>query len=645
MDYLKIYQSLGVSIEAPKGGSIQAVGTCPFCGRHKFSINIRDGRGHCWACPVLLKIQNKEGFNLVSFIRLLWEQAFNDGKGLSIISSEKNIPITELIRWGFRYSKTGKIILPGYDIAGRIIQLYVWQTIKGKNRMIGTESLPAALMYLPKESKVNPLYICEGIWDAIVLRSHLDKGTTLAIPGASIFKDEWLPFFSNREVFICLDNDLAGRQGSQKLLSKLYPVCRNVRVLVWPGKFPEGYDIRDYLSDNTFDHTKFIKLFSKQIPSLIRRTSSFQSVINQWKEAISWSETLSDVLAILLAVCVSTFIKGDQIWLRLIGAPSSGKTTFCEALGLLKEYVTIISTMTGFYSGWLGNDSSLVQKLTNKILITKDADTLLQSPNLRQILSEARDIYDGYGRAVYRNTVDREYSSIRITWILAGTSLIATLGDRELGERFLNVTTYRMLPEVIEAQLAYKKIEQVIDQVNRQDQERPESLQKAMMLTAGYLKDLIEASERPEYKLKTEDQIHIYHLAALIARLRARPSKVQNEFIEREIATRLCSQLTKLLYCLMIVFKVKEPDESCWRCLKKVAIDTSDGTSLQLIEFLYNKDEATYSEIVQEVISCKRSLLDYLTSIGVLKREKKKAFVWKLNEDFRELYEMTVKES
>lgn len=636
-DYVRIYQSLGVSLNPPKPGSVQITGICPFCGRPKFSIHARTGQGHCWACPVLMEVQGKEGFNLTSFIRLLWETAYPDGRGLNVVSEEKNIPISELVRWGFRYSRTGKIILPGYDIAGRIVQLYQWQPIKGKNRMIGTESLPAALVYLPQELKASTVYVCEGIWDAIVLRSHLNQGTTIAVPGATIFKDEWVQMFRDRNVYLCYDNDQAGQAGMQRALDKLYPVARNVYVIDWPDGLPDGYDIRDYLTDHSYDYKKLKRLFVRGDPGVIRHDIPFQTLIDYWHRAMAWSDTLTDVLAVLLAVCVNTFVKGDQIWLRLIGAPSSGKTTLCEALGLLKEYVTVVSTMTGFYSGWLGEDSSLIRKVNNRILITKDGDTLLQSPKLRQILSEARDIYDGFGRAIYRNTVDREYESIRLTWILAGTSLITNLGDRELGERFLNVTTYRLLPERLEAPLAYKRIEQTVQQINIDNSDRPHALQQAMLATAGYLKTLIESTQRPPFNLGPEEQVRLYHLAAFTARLRSRPSK-QEEFVEREIAARLCSQLTKLLYCLMIVFRVDRPTEDCWRCLKKVAIDTSDGVSFQIVQHLHCHGEQTLSDILQHVPICRRTFLDYLTSIGVLERNRK-PIRWRLNDDFRELYE------
>jgi len=643
-EYLKAYESLGVLLKR-QGKTIQATGECPFCGREKFSINIKTGQGHCWACPRLLKLCNKEGFNLLSFIRLLWRDSYSDGRGLSIISKAKNLPIEELIRWGFRFSKTGKIIVPGYDCTGRIIQLFRWEVITGKGRMIATPNLPLGFTYIPSERNKNPIYLCEGLWDAIVSRMNIDKGQVVSIPGANVFKEEWAPFFKGKDVKICYDNDIAGKSGTEKLIEKLSSYANSIYYILWPKGIPDKYDIRDYFTDNPKGFHKLQKMFVPANPKISLSNQSFEELISFWEKAMSWNDTLTKVLAILLATCINTFVKGEQIWLRLIGAPASGKTTFCEALGLLKEYVTIVSTMTGFYSGWIGEDQSLIGKLKGKILITKDADTLIQSPNLKQILGEARDIYDGYGRAIYRNAVDREYSEVRITWILAGTSLIATFGDRELGERFINVTTYRVLPDNVEAQLAYKKIAQTLKHISQEGTEKPRDLQRAMIATASYLKMLIKKLEMDNdisFNLSEEEQIRIYHLASFTARLRARPSKLQTEFIEREICTRLCSQFTKLLYCLTRVFQITHPDEKCWNCLLKVAIDTSDGISYQLVSLLYKQREMTTSQITSEIPGCKRILLDYLCSIGILNKKRKKQLFWSLTDDFRELYELVL---
>jgi hypothetical protein len=70
--------------------------------------------------------------------------------------------------------------------------------------------------------------------------------------------------------------------------------------------------------------------------------------------------------------------------------------------------------------------------------VCKDGDTLLQSPNLSQILSEARDIYDTVSRTSYRNKASKDYSGIRMTWILAGTRSLRAIDASELGERFLD---------------------------------------------------------------------------------------------------------------------------------------------------------------------------------------------------------------
>src|SRR5690606_35550052 len=114
-----------------------------------------------------------------------------------------------------------------------------------------------------------------------------------------------------------------------------------------------------------------------------------------------------------------------------------------EAISVNQDYVVAKSTIRGFHSGFKtdGNgeeDNSLIDQIRDKTLVTKDGDTLLQSPNLGQILSEARDLYDSTSRTHYRNKMSRDYAGVRMTWLLCGTSSLREIDQSELGERFLD---------------------------------------------------------------------------------------------------------------------------------------------------------------------------------------------------------------
>ena len=110
-------------------------------------------------------------------------------------------------------------------------------------------------------------------------------------------------------------------------------------------------------------------------------------VIEDFKKVLVMSDDMQRALIIMTAVVLSTTIDGDQIWIRLIGPPSSGKSTLAESFAMAREYVFSLSQMTGFHSGFdrpgkkgEENDSSLIPLIMEKTMIIKDADTLLHKP-------------------------------------------------------------------------------------------------------------------------------------------------------------------------------------------------------------------------------------------------------------------------
>src|SRR5690606_14950694 len=104
-----------------------------------------------------------------------------------------------------------------------------------------------------------------------------------------------------------------------------------------------------------------------------------------------------------------------------------------------------------------GEDYSLISKLGGKTLVVKDGDTLLQSPNLGQILSEARDLYDTVSRSSYRTKQGgRDYQGVRMTFILCGTSSLRKIDSSELGERFLDCVIMEGIDNDLEDEILWR---------------------------------------------------------------------------------------------------------------------------------------------------------------------------------------------
>lgn len=95
----------------------------------------------------------------------------------------------------------------------------------------------------------NYVCLCEGEMDAV----RLDQEDIFAVSGttgASTFKDEWVSEFKSKSVFICYDNDNAGRENSSKVAQKLSDAGIKSKVV----ELPEG--IKDICEFFAKGHTK-----------------------------------------------------------------------------------------------------------------------------------------------------------------------------------------------------------------------------------------------------------------------------------------------------------------------------------------------------------------------------------------------------
>ncbi len=326
---------------------------------------------------------------------------------------------------------------------------------------------------------------------------------------------------------------------------------------------------------------------------------SYARLTTAWRKALRWTEGLDHALAVMLAAVASTKAVGDQLWVKIIGPAACGKSTLCEAISVCKEYVVAKSTIRGFHSGFReegggsNEDNSLVSLLYDKTLVTKDGDTLLQSPNLAQILSEARDLYDSTARTHYRNKMSKDYEGIRMTWILCGTSSLRQIDASELGERFLDAVIMEGIDDELEDEVLWRVANRADRNLSLEaDGEaatryEPE-LAEAMALTGGYVKWLRENATAVMPTIDNpEEAIRLCtRLGKFVAHMRARPSTRQEETAEREFASRLVSQLVRLGKCLALVTNRRSVDDTVMARVKRVALDTARGQTLTIAAHL-----------------------------------------------------------
>jgi len=325
----------------------------------------------------------------------------------------------------------------------------------------------------------------------------------------------------------------------------------------------------------------------------------YEDLIVAWSKAMRWTEGLDRGLSVMLSCIVSVRSIGDQLWVKIIGPASCGKSTLCEAISTNEQYVLAKSTIRGFHSGSTdqNEDNSLLCQLADKTLVTKDGDTLLQQPNLGQILAEARDVYDTTSRASYRiRRASRDYVGLRMTWILCGTASLRKLDSSELGERFLDCVLMDGIDEELEDEVLYRVADRTarnmaIEAGDASTGQTDPDLCKAMQLTGGYINylrancnELFSSLEIPPNMMA-----QCVRLGKYVAYLRARPSTSQDEKAEREFAARLVSQFVRLASCLCVVMNKKVMDEEVLRRVRRTAMDTARGITLNIATELFKR--------------------------------------------------------
>jgi len=325
----------------------------------------------------------------------------------------------------------------------------------------------------------------------------------------------------------------------------------------------------------------------------------------------------------------------NNYWACGVFNHNCGKSTLCEAVSTNTQYVLAKSTIRGFHSGFKeqggskDDDNSLVSILHGKTLVTKDGDTLLQSPNLPQILSEGRDVYDGVSRTHYRNAMSKDYDGLRLTWILCGTSSLRQIDSSELGERFLDCVIMDSIDDDLEDEILARVVHRAARDVAIESesgstgQYSPE-MAEVMQLTGGYINWIRENASAKlstiEYSPKVKR--YITRLGKFVAHMRARPSLKQEEIAEREFATRLVSQLTRLAGCLALVLNRESVDSEVMRRVHQVAMDTSRGRTMAIADLLYDAGEVgmepkTMAMLIGQTEDKLRALLRFLRSIYV----------------------------
>lgn len=613
MSKRRLFEAHGVVFTGQSGD--QLFGRCPFTGKdNKFYVN---SKTWLWDSKTAGLSGNPQTFlGLISqhYTKLMTDSAMRR------LTENRKLPRAAFTPWFIGWTGHAYTI-PIKDPAGTVVDVRMWRP---GGKMLSTPTVTVGLLGAERLNKYpsDPVYLCEGEWDAIALywlmRKLGQRGVVLAVPGAATFKVEWVPWISGRTVITLYDHDDAGRTGEARTWRLLSGSVQRLSSVHWPESCPTGYDVRDWIVQRAVDERALTPCWEELIaliqpnprpqgdaPRPLSKPSPGASspVIepmtekkagNNGHQKSRWTRppTLNDVLTtfkkwlyldstdpilIMLATVVSQSIDGPPIWMFLVSPPGGAKTETLSSLSTHSQiYSTSSLTTHALISGanWRdGVDPSLIPRLNGKIMVIKDFTSILAMRDTEkdEIFGILRDAYDGKCGKVFGTGIERQYTS-RFTILAAVTPRIYDLSSQHtsLGERFLKYAMGDNLIHVSERDI----IRRAIQNINRETEMRGE-LQDVV---TQFLTRTVKTSPLPN--IPEEYQHKLIYLAMFGARMRGSVSRdmYRNDIItsrpSAEVGSRLGIQLAKLGQALAIVMGHSELGDPEYRILKKVVLDT-----------------------------------------------------------------------
>jgi len=334
-----------------------------------------------------------------------------------------------------------------------------------------------------------------------------------------------------------------------------------------------------------------------------------------------------------------------------------GKSTIFEAMSVNRCHVKALSTVRGFHSGFKddsGTNKSLILELKGKTLITKDADSMVSSPNWPQIMGEARDLFDRTARSDYRNGMGMNHDAINMTWLLGGTAALRNSDMNELGARFVDCVIMEGIDEELEMDVNRRVISRAFKNVvSRSNGTMQTQLDPAMVtmmqMTGGYIDFLHANAEELLGKVQIDEHIadQIINMAVFVAYMRARPSLRQQETTEREFSARLVEQFARLAVCLAAVMGKTSVDDEVLRRVVRCAMDTARGRTLEIVKYLHEEGDNGLETRALSILTCQndqeeRKMLQFLRKLGAVElwtdKEHGNRKAWRLMPRLSRLY-------
>lgn len=672
-EVLKPFICHGLKFKYESGG--QYVTDCPFCSKNShFYVNKTNGQWDCKVCG--------ETGNVFTFLGKLAQQTHNDttNEALEVLSKERGIPAAAFRAWRLGWDGTYWLlpVVSGKKTT-RDIRRYdpktgkVMSTLGCHNQLYGeykAQQLPSG----------GTLWLCEGEWDTIAWSYVLGQcgysdQRAIGVPGASIFKDEWAEIFADKKVVLCYDHDEPGQAGMKKAYEKLKDVAASIQILRWPVDRPEGYDVRDF-----YNHYRKLQKKAKTIYArlseylvtpveveelknvggknvvvgqhlVLTQPPSFDDVLAIYQKFLVMDEEVISALRICFATVYTEQLKGDPLWVYIIGPPGAGKTALLTSLmqsDRCKFYSSISpkALVSGFN---VLPDPSLLPVFSGYCVVCKDFTEFWCIPiqNKAEIFATLRGAYDGHVSKSFGNKVKREYSNLHFTILAGMTPVIHGDSQALLGERFLQFEMKKGIGWRVDAEI--RKV--LMDS----DDEKDEACLEMQKIAAKFLAVDIKKfglSIIPEWALR-----RLVSLSQVLARMRGHVDRElygEREMkyaASHEVGTRIAIQAKKLIEGLCIVDRTRRVCYQQYALMEKVLIDSMNPVFKEILYFILGTRglEATQSDMQPLFQKLSRPTiakkLEDMYHLSILKKERKPTgktgpapIWWQIDQKFYELW-------
>ncbi len=253
-------------------------------------------------------------------------------------------------------------------------------------------------MYAPQDEKQ---IICEGELDALALISQGCFALT-STHGAGTFKEEWIDEDLRKpKIYICFDNDEAGKKGSLRVLKMLENVeLRNLYHITLPEEVGDGGDITDYLTKLNLPIPELFDKYAKKYPERID-PSQFQPItpidLSEALELTIKNDNENKVVAFLCQL--SAYTEDAQFNVSFNSPSSTGKSYIALEVSKLFPNEDVIKlgncSKTAFFheqGSYNKETNEITVDLSRKILIFTDMPHTGLLEGLRSFLSHDEKI-------------------------------------------------------------------------------------------------------------------------------------------------------------------------------------------------------------------------------------------------------------